>query len=74
MCERSDVLNVDFVPNKYCIASCRCVHAEYHVCVNGREITDPVCFMSVGDTLQMVKNKSGKVREFQMQLDLQKGR
>jgi hypothetical protein len=30
--------------------------------------------MRVGDTLQMVKNKSGKVREFQMQLDLQKGR
>ena len=67
--ERWDVLHVDFVPNKDFIASCRCVHTDYHVCVNGRAITDPVCFVRVGDTLQMVKNKSGKVREFRMQLD-----
>jgi hypothetical protein len=67
--ERSDVLHVDFVPNKDFIASCRCVHTDYHVRVNGREIKDTECFMRVGDTLQMVKNKSGKVREFRMQLD-----
>jgi hypothetical protein len=67
--ESSNVLRVDFVPNKHFIASCTCVHAEYHVCVNGRRITDPVCWVRVGDTLQMVTNKSGKVREFQMQLD-----
>jgi hypothetical protein len=67
--ESSNVLLVDFVPNKHFIASCTCVHAEYHVCVNGRRITDPVCWVRVGDTLQMVTNKSGKVREFQMQLD-----
>ena len=67
--ESSNVLRVDFVTNKHFIASCTCVHAEYHVCVNGRRITDPVCWVRVGDTLQMVTNKSGKVREFQMQLD-----
>ena len=49
------------------LACCTWKDALYTICVNGKKM-EGHCLLRVGDTLQMVRKKSGKVREFEMKL------
>jgi hypothetical protein len=65
--EHLRVFKIDYVDAGDFLACCTWKDALYHICVNGKKM-ESHCLLRVGDTLQMVRKKSGKVREFEMKL------
>jgi hypothetical protein len=65
--ERLRVFKINYVDDGDFLACCTWHDALYNICVNGKKM-ERSCLLRVGDTLQMVRKKSGKVREFEMQL------
>jgi hypothetical protein len=65
--ERWNVFRVSLVPGKEFIALCTWKYGLYDMVLNGTNMKT-FCFLRVGDVLKMVRKKSGKTREFSMQL------
>lgn len=61
------VFRIKHVDDGHFLACCTWKDAKYTLCVNGKKM-EKQCLLRVGDTLQMVRKKSGKVREFEMKL------
>jgi hypothetical protein len=65
--ERMNVFRVSLVPGKDFIALCTWKYGLYDIVLNGATM-NTYCFLRAGDVLKMVRKKSGKTREFSMQL------
>ena len=65
--ERINVFRVSLLPDKYFIALCTWKYGLYDIVLNGTTM-NTFCFLCLGDVLKMVRKKSGKTREFSLQL------
>lgn len=65
--ERINVFRVSLLPDKYFIALCTWKYGMYDIVLNGTTM-NTFCFLRLGDVLKMVRKKSGKTREFSLQL------
>jgi hypothetical protein len=65
--ESSNLFRVSLVPGKQFMALCTWKYGLYDMILNGTKMKT-FCFLRVGDVVKMVRKKSGKTREFSMQL------
>lgn len=64
---RQRVFKINYVGGSDFIACCTWNDELYSISVNDKKM-ESHCLLRLGDTLQMVRKKSGKVREFKMKL------
>jgi hypothetical protein len=65
--ERMNIFRVSLLPDKYFIALCTWKYGLYDIVLNGTTM-NTFCFLRLGDVLKMVRKKSGKTRQFSLQL------
>jgi hypothetical protein len=65
--KRMNIFNITLLPEKYFVALCTWEHNMYDMVVNG-VLKRESCLLRVGDVLQMVRRRTGKIREFRIGL------